>query len=68
MLYLPVLNVDVVVLAVVPVPSAAVTVTLVPDGYPEAGVKTTVSPCRAQDPAMAGASVGNAAVAGSGLL
>ena len=67
MLYLPVLNVDVVVLAVFP-PASAVTVTLVPAGYPEAGVKTTVSPCRAQVPAMAGVSVGMDAVAGSGSL
>ena len=67
MLYLPVLNVDVVVLAVFP-PASAVTVTLVPDGYPAVGVKTTVWPCRDQDPAMAGVSDGIGALAGSGSL
>ena len=67
MLYLPVLNVEVVVLAVFP-PASAVTVTWVPAGYPVAGVKTAVSPVRCQVPAIAGDSAGSGAVAGSGWL
>ena len=48
--------------------SATVTVTVVSAGNPAAGVKTAVFPCRAQDPATAGFSVGIGAEAGSGSL
>ena len=48
--------------------ATAVTVTFVSAGNPAAGVKTTAFPCRAQDPATAGSSVGIGAEAGSGSL
>ena len=45
-----------------------VTVTLVPAGYPVAGMNTAAEPVRRHVPAMAGASRGSGAEAGSGWL